>query len=177
METEVKISITNEELTGVRERLALLEAEKISGCSMEINSLYDFEDGRLMQAGCVLRVRRYEGSTILTFKGPTDPGSMYKKRRELETAVQDAAAIDDILKALGMSICFEYRKLRETYTVSVASSMTEVCIDQTPAGVFVEVEGEEPGIQAVLQKFGWTSERFVNKTYVEIYREHPEREP
>jgi len=170
-ETEIKIPISEDELTSVRQHLSSLGAETVSDRAEESNHLYDFADQRLRGSGCALRLRRYGQQAILTLKGPVQEDSPYKKRQELETTVGDAETMEAMLDGLGLTVHFEYRKIREIHRVAIDGQTVLVCLDETPAGTFVEVEGEEPGIRAALQEFGWSQERLVKKSYIEIYSE------
>ena len=172
METEIKVPISEDELASVRQNLATLGSETVSDRAEENNRLYDFVDGRLRGSGCALRLRQYGEQTFLTFKGPVRKDSPYKKREELETTVGDAETMEALLDGLGLTVQFEYRKIREIHRVSLDGLPVLVCLDETPAGLFVEVEGSEDGIKAALQKFGWPQDRLLKKSYIEIYSEH-----
>ena len=109
--------------------------------------------------------------TTLTFKGEIQEDPRFKKRQELETSVDDPQAIIKVLEALGMYICFEYSKIREIYTLSVDQDQAEICLDETPVGTFVEIEGSENTIEALASQLGWTPDSFIRRNYVEMYLE------
>ena len=93
-------------------------------------------------AGAACSACRVEsGRSLLTFKGPVQP-SPVKVREEIETVVGDGETLLRCLEQLGFSVWFRYQKYREEY----ALSDTIVAIDETPVGVFVEIEGDEHGI-------------------------------
>jgi adenylate cyclase class IV len=50
----------------------------------------------------------------------------------------------------------------------------EVCVDETPVGCFVEIEGSKDSIQHIAQEMGLSRDQFINKDYVELYQQ---REP
>ena len=76
-----------------------------------------------------------------------------------------------ILEALGMAVCFEYGKFREQFHLPSADDCLEVCIDETPVGFFVEIEGSPVSIEKVAFEMGWSPDRFINKNYIDLYTE------
>jgi adenylate cyclase class IV len=48
---------------------------------------------------------------------------------------------------------------------------TEVCIDETPVGTFVEIEGSAESIEAIASEMGWSKDQFINRNYVDLYKE------
>jgi adenylate cyclase class 2 len=171
LETEVKIRITQEELDPIRARLKELGARCLSPRTEEKNLLFDFTDRNLETCGCAVRLRTFGEEITLTFKGEVQEDPRFKKRQELETSVQDPQATIKVLEALGMHICFEYSKVREVYTLSVDQDQAEICLDETPVGTFVEIEGPESTIEALASQLGWTPDSFIRRNYVEMYLE------
>ena len=89
----------------------------------------------------MLRIRVENGKSRITFKGPVQP-SIMKLRDEFETIVGDGVLLLRIFEELGFHVWFRYEKYREEY----AHEDVTVAIDETPVGVFVEIEGSEHGI-------------------------------
>ena len=87
---------------------------------------------------CVLRVRLENGKSRITFKGPVQPSAM-KLRDEFETIVGDGVLLLRIFEELGFHVWFRYEKYREEFS----HEDVIVAIDETPVGVFVEIEGSE----------------------------------
>jgi adenylate cyclase class 2 len=171
LETEVKIRITQEDLDGVRARLTQLGARCLSPRSEEKNILFDFPDRNLETTGCAVRLRTYGDKTTLTFKGEIQEDPRFKKRQELETRVEDPQAMIKVLEGLGMHVCFEYSKIREVYTLAADQEQAEICLDETPVGTFVEIEGPEDTIESLASQLGWTPDSFIRSNYVEMYLE------
>ena len=169
VEVEAKFEIEPAQLSEVRARLLELGASSLAGPCYEENQLFDFPDARLRRSGCALRLRSYEGETLLTFKGPVQPDLTLKRREEIETQVKDGAAFREVLGRLGLVPVFEYHKTREILGVNHDGRALHVCLDETPVGVFVEVEGEPEAIGWVASIFGWTNP--IKKSYIEIYQE------
>ena len=176
LETEVKIRITQEDLDPIRARLKELGAHCLSPRREEKNVLFDFADRNLETCGCAVRLRTFGEKTTLTFKGEIQEDPLFKKREELETRVEDPQALIKVLEALGMHICFEYSKFREIYRLSVDQHKGEICLDETPVGTFVEIEGSEEAIEALAAQLGWTPDSFIRRNYVEMYLEHQSAE-
>lgn len=134
---------------------------------LQQDSLLDTDDGRLRGRGCALRLRRETGQVILTFKGPVEP-SLAKLREELETPVQDAAILERILHELGFGVWFRYEKYREEF----AGRDVVIAIDETPIGVFVEIEGSEGGIRSTAAALGRTEADYVLHSYRRLFLDH-----
>jgi adenylate cyclase class 2 len=88
----------------------------------------------------VRRERRDGTETLLTYKGPlVDDAS--KTREEHETAVCDAAALRDVLDALGFEPAATVEKERERFRLD---GYTVTLDDVAGLGEFVEVERDVP---------------------------------
>jgi adenylate cyclase class 2 len=127
--------------------------------------LFDTPDQRLRREGRALRVRRDGSRTTLTAKGPA-PSTIVKAREELETTVGGADTIEAILVALGYRQSFHAQKYREEFTLpgSVCAA-----VDETPIGVFVELEGDEDAIIAAAAALGRAPAAFVLESYPALY--------
>jgi adenylate cyclase, class 2 len=127
--------------------------------------LYDTPDRRLRQSGQTLRLRRDGAGAALTFKGQKQAGPV-KSREELESRVGDAEVIDTLLRRLGFVAVFRSEKYRAEYLLGSA----HVTIDDTPVGVFVEVEAGPEEIARVTGHLGRTPADYVLDSYPELWR-------
>src|SRR6476620_10788775 len=123
---------------------------------LQEDSLLDTDDEMLRRRRCVLRVRVENGKSRITFKGPVQ-ASVMKLREELETVVGDGQVVLHILEELGLHVWFRYEKYREEF----AHEDVTVAVDETPVGVFVEIEGSEHGIVATADALGRTQADYV----------------
>lgn len=171
LETEVKIRVSKEDFESIRARLQKLQARLLSPRLKEENLLFDFPDNRLRESGCALRLRTCGKHALLTFKGKLQEDPTFKKREELETNVADPRAARQILESLGMTLKFEYSKFRESYELFRDDQRIEVCLDETAAGTFVEIEGADQSIRKLAEQFGWSPGQFIRKNYVELFME------
>src|SRR6187549_4081522 len=121
------------------------------GRRLQADALLDTDDEELRRRRCVLRVRVENGKSRITFKGPVQP-SIMKVREELETLFGDGAALLSILEELGLHVWFRYEKYREEFS----HEDVIVAIDETPVGVFIEIEGTEQGITSMAETLGRT---------------------
>jgi len=118
---------------------------------------------------------------LVTWKGPpaTAAGEQgrrtplrggYKVRREVEFEVTDSRAIQEVLAALGYVPSFYYEKVRTTYHLPRAHGVT-VTVDETPLGVFLELEGRPGGIDRVRQALGYQPADSILLSYGALYVE------
>ena len=122
--------------------------------------LFDTADGSVRARRSLLRVRLEPSSAAITLKGPPRP-SMMKLREELETTVGDGPLLLRLLEGLGFAVWFRYEKYREEFRLHGVV----VAVDETPAGVFVELEGSHDGITLAAHALGKTPEDYVLDSY------------
>ena len=80
------------------------------------------------------------GKSFLTFKGPVQPSPRSCARSSRPSS--PTAPCLRILEELGFHVWFRYQKYREEFALDDCI----IAIDETPVGVFVEIEGGERGI-------------------------------
>jgi len=168
LEREIKLRFDSAETA--RTMVVALGATPLRSRRLQEDALLDTAEGRLAARRAVLRVRHEGGHSLLTFKGPPQPGPM-KLREEVETVVADGQALMAILQALGLSVCFRYEKYREEF----ALEDVVIAIDETPVGVFVEIEGTENGISEMSSALGRTPDDYLLDSYRSLFLQHREQ--
>jgi adenylate cyclase class 2 len=104
---------------------------------------------------------------VLTYKGrPEEDASGQKARPEAETDVSDPDTAQQILAALGFAPAFRYQKYREVWEWDAV----EIVIDETPVGVFVEIEGGADAIDRAAAALGRTAADYVTASYPDLFR-------
>ena len=134
---------------------------------LQEDALLDTADETLRRRQCALRIRTESGKSILTFKGPVQPGRM-KMREEQETIVSDGAVLQRVFEELGLHVWFRYQKYREEY----AAEDVTIAVDETPVGTFVEIEGGEQGILTMTAALGRTPADFILDSYRNLFVQH-----
>ena len=165
LEREVKLRYGSAE--EARAMILAAGATPLHGRRLQEDALLDTEDEELRRRRCVLRIRTENGKSRLTFKGPVQP-SIMKVREEVETLVGDGEVLRRVLEELGLHVWFRYEKFREEFS----HEDVVVAIDETPVGVFVEIEGSEAGITQMAQALGRTVDDFVLESYRGLFLAH-----
>jgi adenylate cyclase class 2 len=167
LEREIKLRFESADLARQKILSPAVGAAPLRGRRLQEDCLLDTDDKQLLQRSSALRVRSENGKSLLTFKGPVQPGAM-KVRDEYETVVADGEELLIILGALGLRAWFRYQKYREEYS----AEDIVIAIDETPIGVFVEIEGSEDHIQRAAAALGKTPPDYVTASYRSLYLEH-----
>jgi adenylate cyclase class 2 len=170
MEVEIKLAAPSAEEAAARLRRAGFAPSHER--AFEANTVFDTPELRLIGAGQLLRLREFRGEALLTWKGPAEAGP-HKRRREIETRVADGAAMAGILNALGYRGVFRYEKYRTGY--SRPGDPGHACLDETPIGCFIELEGPPEWIDAVAAELGFGRQDYITLSYGALYREHCRR--
>jgi len=165
LEIEVKIRI--DDLPAVRAKLAGMGAQVLQERHLEDDTFYDFRGRELTRKKMALRLRLRGRRTILTFKGAPRPSRRFKVREELETEVRNDKQARRILKALGLVPVFQYVKHRAVLRLG----RVRVCLDETAAGHFLEIEGERNRIIALLRSLGIPARSMIKRDYVDLLQE------
>ncbi len=135
--------------------------------------LYDYPDRRLAKRDEALRLRRVGNQSWLTWKGPDHGSGRIKQRREFETFLDDADAVEGILEALGLVECFRYEKYRAIYRAESAI----LTVDETLMGVFLEIEATPAIITEIAGRLGLDMEDAINLSYPRLYELHRDQTP
>ena len=170
-EIEVKIPVAS--LSAAREKLRETGASLRAPAHDESNVLYDDADRRLSGSGRTIRVRRAAGRVILTYKGAArfQDGARVREEREIE--VSSAEETQAILAALGLAPRFRYDKRREEWDCEG----TVVALDETPIGLFIEVEGDPAAIRRVVTRLGLEAGDSIPYSYAELYARRRKEDP
>jgi adenylate cyclase class 2 len=165
-ETEIKLAVEN---AAAARRLLRRAGFRVSRRrAFEANTVFDTEALALRRASCLLRVREAGGTVVVTYKGPPEPGR-YKSREELETGVASARSLTAILARLGFRPVFRYEKYRAEHRQPGASGVATV--DETPIGVYVELEGNPRWIDGTAGMLGFPPDRYITASYAALYLE------
>lgn len=132
---------------------------------LEDNAVYDDAGFSLRSGGATLRLRRTPHGATFTYKGPRRLIEGVKTREEQETRVENPDALDATLRVLGFQVVFRYQKYRETWSLGG----TEVVVDETPIGAFLEIEGEIAAIHAVAARLGFSPADYLAESYVALF--------
>ena len=147
--------------------------------TLESDQLFDLPSTALQQSDQILRLRKTtspEGATraMVTYKGPATRDG-YKSREEIEFDVSDPDTFTLVLHRLGYQPAFRYEKYRTQ--LRAANEPGLITIDETPIGVYLEMEGPRDWIDSTAARVGFPAAQFLTVSYAALYREHRERHP
>ena len=169
-ETEIKLRIGHP-----RHARTLLESHGFQISVPEVferNVVLDDASSSIRGRGCLLRLRQAGETATITFKGVATSGK-HKEREERETTVAHFDQMLVILERLGFRQTFLYEKYRTEYRLPQGGVVT---VDETPAGNFLEIEGDPAWIDATAQLLGFTEADYLTLSYGKIYAEWCEQQ-
>lgn len=151
MHAEIEAKLKVDSLAAVEHRLGECGAS-FTRESIQVDFYFDTADGALTRADQCLRLRSEKTGErerlVLAYKGAKEPDD-YKKRREIEVQVNDAAAAELLLQELGYQRALAFDKRRRAWSLCGC----EVALDELPLlGTFVEIEGPDSGTIARVQE-------------------------
>jgi adenylate cyclase class 2 len=164
IETEIKLKVASVE--AAHEALDRIGARATRARHIEDNLLFDLEGRVLRGRGHLLRLRETPSGAVLTFKGPHRVDGGIKSREEIEAGSADGSALRAILNRLGFVPVFRYQKYREAF----AWQGQEIVVDETPIGVFLEIEGDPAGIRAAATALGFGPSDYLTDSYAALFR-------
>ena len=151
---EIEVKLLEIKKDKVIKRLEELGAEKVSDGEMNV-LIYDFEDERLSRNSDLVRLRGYNGDSVLAFKRKISKGST-KIMEEYEVKVDNYNVMKDILKNMGLRIIRDYSKHRTSYKLG----KVHFDIDTIPGiPTFMEIEAlDEETVKKYVVKLGFSLE-------------------
>ena len=146
----------------------------------EHNTLYDSPERELRDRHEILRIRQYGEICTLTHKrmpGAGDPPetSGYKVRIETETTVADGDALGEVFKRLGYAPAFVYEKYRTEWSQATGTGLAHLVIDETPIGIWAELEGPVAWIDRTLETLGIDPGSCLTESYGRLFSAWKER--
>jgi adenylate cyclase class 2 len=165
-ETEIKLAVADARTGRGLLRVAGFRISKRR--VFETNTVFDTPELSLRRAATVLRVRQAAGVATVTYKGPPFV-ARHKSREELELEISDARAMSAIIERLGLGPVFRYDKYRTEYRQPGRSGMAT--LDETPVGVYLELEGTPNWIDRAARKLGFTDNDYITASYARLYLE------
>lgn len=167
VETEVKFRV--HDLARLEALLASAGFQQVTPRTFEHNTLFDTPDRSLRTRQSILRVRRYGDRWVVTHKALPPNGypasERHKHRIETETEVEDGEAIATIFTSLGYQPAFTYQKWRTEY----ADSTGHCVIDETPIGLFAELEGPSDWIDSTAAALGLNQSDLMTLSYGRLF--------
>lgn len=178
IETEIKLRLTG--AGHGSDLLARTGFVMTSPRALEVNIYHDSDDIDLRRKGAILRLRQVGGRCILTFKGRLEgegrgESGKYKSREEIEVSVSDFAHCQVILERIGYRPVFRYEKYRTEFKRERETGIAT--LDETPIGVFLELEGAPEWIDRTAHELGFSEADYIVLSYGALYLEHRRLDP
>lgn len=204
-ETEIKLRVaTPKVFLRKLKTLGAAPDSRGPGRVHEWNTIFDTPEGGLAKHGQLLRIRTETPAAgkkkssrtktgalrhVLTFKRPVatparaagnlpSPAGIHKVREEIEMEIAAPDILARIFEGLGMRGWFHYEKYRTTFRLPAAKRWAEgllIELDETPVGVFAELEGPAGAIDRAAELLGYTRRDYVTRNYLSLYIEECRR--
>ncbi len=172
MEIEIKLRLASatEGRRLLREAGFRVEKRRV----LERNVLFDTPGQALRRRGVVLRLRTAGARSLVTFKGPSEPGK-HKIRQEIEfeLARGGGPGLVQVLEALGYRPAFRYEKYRTEYVLPTGAGVAHsgvAMLDETPVGVFLELEGPPRWIDRTARRLGFREADYITASYAALHQ-------
>jgi len=163
-EIEIKLGVPN--AADARRLLRQAGFRVLKRRVLETNVLFDNTARDLRARRCLIRIRRAGARAILTYKGAPEPGR-HKSREELEVPLARPETFEAILGRLGFEPVFRYEKYRTEYRRGNQEGI--VTLDETPIGVFLELEGAPDWIDRLAGELGFAERHYILASYATLY--------
>lgn len=189
MHREIEIKLRISDLSSLFRQLQMLGARS-HGRVFERNTVYDTPQFDFKNRGWLLRLRSETPArsavsrggrqrVVLTFKcpppdqaGPSSRRIRYKERLEYEAVIEKhPQRWPDVLRSLSLHAGFRYEK----YRTELVLRGLHMCLDETPVGNFLELEGPRSEIDRVARALGYAYRDYIQGTYRDLHLSHLRR--
>lgn len=158
LEQEVKLKFAS--LEAARQAVHTAGGRLVRSRRLQHDRFLDTPELGLSSKRLALRLRREPDRATITYKGVPEGGPV-KSREEIETTVADADALELLCARLGFSEQWRFEKHREDYALGDA----RVFVDDSPVGVFVEIEATPDLIEKTAALLGKTPADYILSSY------------
>jgi adenylate cyclase class 2 len=134
----------------------------------EKNIVFDHPKGYFRARGILLRLRMVGKQATLTYKKPL-VSKKHKAQLETESPVRNPQVLSETLESLGLQAVFRYEKFRTVFQDQSKAGLA--LLDETPIGVFVELEGPPDWIDRTAGRLGFEERDYITKSYGELFQE------
>jgi adenylate cyclase class 2 len=165
---EIELKFCVADVGGLRSAADQIGFRLVTERTFESNTLYDTADRQLRGRRQILRLRQYGERSTVTHKRQADGGDgdlKYKTRIETESLIEDCAALAEVFTQLGYGPVFRYEKFRTEMEMDEG----KLVIDETPIGVWAELEGPTTWIDAMLERLGIAPELRSTESYGKLF--------
>jgi len=132
----------------------------------ERNLVLDDAEGSVKARNLLLRLRTAGKTITCTFKGREAPG-MHKRREEREFHPDDLDECLAVFAGVGFTPAYTYEKYRTEFQRPGDAGV--VTLDETPIGVFLELEGPARWIDSTAQELGFSGADYIKLSYGRLF--------
>ncbi|HTM15481.1 MAG TPA: class IV adenylate cyclase [Terracidiphilus sp.] len=168
IETEIKFRVEDAGALAARLRKAGFDEE--TPRTFESNVLFDTPDRKMRARTEILRIRSYGGRWVITHKRLPDAGpgeDAHKHRIETETQVGDGEVLAEVFRSIGLVQAFRYEKWRSEWS----DHQGHCVIDETPIGIFAELEGTPEWIDRTATQLGVDRSSYITLSYGRLFEQ------
>jgi adenylate cyclase, class 2 len=168
IETEIKFRV--EDAGELASRLRGAGFHEDTPRTFESNVLFDTPDRKMRARTEILRIRSYGERWVITHKRLPDgrPGEdVHKHRIETETEVGDGEVLAEVFRSIGLVEAFRYEKWRSEWSDGEGHCV----IDETPIGVFAELEGTPEWIDRAAAQLGVDRSAYITLSYGRLFEQ------
>lgn len=165
---EIELKFTVIDANALRRSIESLGFTLVTERTFESNTLYDTADRQLRSRKQILRLRNYGDRCTLTHKRQSDEYDAdlrYKTRIETESLIEDCSALAEVFHQLGYEPVFRYEKYRTEWDMDHG----HLVVDETPIGIWAELEGAPEWIDTMLDRLGIPSELCSTDSYGKLF--------
>ena len=174
---ELETRIIDIDVENIRSILLSNGAEKVK-MEDQINDIYDFEDGRLLQKKGYARIRTVNdmlNNKVVYFMTTKKMLSQerFKVMEENETIIEDKQMGEGIFKSLGLILKESNKKYRESYKLH--DCLIEIDINDKSFCPFPYIEIEtnsEENLKKVVEMLGYSLSDTTSKTIYQLIEEN-----
>jgi adenylate cyclase class 2 len=165
---EIELKFTVIDANALRSSIESLGFTLITERTFESNTLYDTADRQLRSRKQILRLRNYGDRCTLTHKRQSDQNDgdqRYKTRIETESLIEDCSALAEVFHQLGYEPVFRYEKFRTEWE----QDNGHLVLDETPIGIWAELEGAPEWIDTMLDRLEIAPELCSTDSYGKLF--------